>query len=51
MGCRYNRRYEFRIGRDDGAQTRLTVVRPQYPSTSTWTKSQTINLGNLARYF
>jgi len=48
MGCRYNRRYEFRVNRN-GSST--AEVRPQYPSTSSWTTSQTINLGNLARYF
>jgi hypothetical protein len=48
MGCRYNRRYEFRIQRNG---QHGTIVRPQYPSTSTWTRSQTIDLGNLARYF
>lgn len=46
MGCRYNRRYEFRIDRGYGAE-----VHPQYPSASTWTRSQTIDLGNLAQYF
>ena len=50
MGCRYRRRYEFRITR--GTQSGPTAeVRPQYPSTSGWTQEQTINLGNLARYF
>ncbi len=48
MGCRYNRRYQFEMGTGIGA---TRYVRPQYPSSSTFTQSQTITLGNVARYF
>lgn len=51
MGCRYNRRYEFTINRLQDRYTVANTVRPQYPSASTWTTSQTVNLGSLAKYF